>query len=101
MVLKEEHFAAMQINWDDKIANMKTIAEEINIGMESFVFIDDDKLNREMIKGALPGVLVVDLPEDPAARTKLYEVFKYALEERQGLELERYTEEDALIFWWD
>ncbi len=68
MILKEKHFAAMQINWDDKISNMKAIAEEINIGLDSLVFIDDDKLNREMIRDALPEVLVVDLPED----TSLY-----------------------------
>jgi len=66
MILKEEHFAAIQINWDDKISNMKAIAEELNIGLDSFVFIDDDKLNREMVRDALPEVLVVDLPEDPS-----------------------------------
>ena len=64
MVLKEEHFAAMQINWNDKISNMKAIAEEISIGTDSLVFIDDDKLSREIIRKALPEVLVVDLPED-------------------------------------
>ncbi len=66
MILKEKHFSSMQINWDDKISNMKAIAEDINIGLESLVFIDDDKLNREMVKDALPEVFVVDLPEDPS-----------------------------------
>lgn len=66
MILKEKHFAAMKINWTDKISNMKAIAEEINIGMDSLVFIDDDKLNREMINDALPEVFVVDLPDDPS-----------------------------------
>ena len=70
MILKEKHFSAMQINWDDKISNMKAIAEEINIGLESLVFIDDDKLNREMVKGALPEVYVVDLPEDTSLYVK-------------------------------
>lgn len=70
MILKEEHFAAMQINWDDKISNMKAIAKEINIGLDSLVFIDDNKLNREMVKKALPKVLVVDLPEDPSLYLK-------------------------------
>lgn len=70
MVLKENHFAAMQINWDDKISNMRAVAEEINIGLDSLVFIDDDKMNREMIKDALPEVLVVDLPEDPSMYLK-------------------------------
>jgi len=43
MVLREEHFASMRINWDDKISNIKAIAEEINIGLDSMIFIDDDK----------------------------------------------------------
>ena len=68
MALKEEHFAAMQINWSDKVSNMKAIADELNIGIESMVFIDDGKLNREMVKSSLPEVLVVDLPDD----TSLY-----------------------------
>ena len=64
MLLKEDNFAAMQINWDDKIANMKAIAEELNIGTDSFVFIDDDKANRQMIKEAFPEINVVEMPED-------------------------------------
>ena len=66
MILKEKHFASMKINWNGKVANMKAISEELNIGLDSFVFIDDDKLNREMIKSAFPQVEVVDLPEDPS-----------------------------------
>ena len=70
MILKEEHFASMQVNWNDKISNMKAIAEEINIGMDSLVFVDDDKLNREMIREEFPEVLVVELPDDPALYLK-------------------------------
>ena len=70
MVLREEHFTAMQINWEDKISNMKALAEEINIDMDSFVFIDDDKGSREMVKNALPEVLVVDLPVDSSSYLK-------------------------------
>jgi len=66
MVLKEKHFAAMQINWNDKISNMKAIAGQINIGLDSLVFIDDSKVNREVIKKAFPEILVIDLPDDPA-----------------------------------
>lgn len=69
-VLKEEHFAAMRINWDDKIVNMKSLAAEINIGLDSFVFLDDDTVNREFVRAALPEVMVVDLPEDPALYVK-------------------------------
>lgn len=70
MVLKEKHFASIKINWDDKVFNMKVIAEDINIGLDSIVFFDDDKLNREIIRVALPEVKVVDLPEDPSLYLK-------------------------------
>jgi FkbH-like protein len=66
MVLKEGHFASMQVNWNDKVSNMKAIAEELNIGLDSLVFIDDDRMNREMVREALPEVLVVELPDDPS-----------------------------------
>src|SRR3989344_1061154 len=70
MILKENHFASIKINWDSKISNMKTIAEEINIGLDSLVFFDDNKLNREIIRTALPEVKVVDLPDDPSLYLK-------------------------------
>jgi FkbH-like protein len=66
MVLSKKHFAAAQINWDDKVTNMRRLAEELNIGLESFVFVDDDSYNREMVREALPMVQVIDLPLDPA-----------------------------------
>jgi FkbH-like protein len=68
MVLKEEHFAAMRINWNDKVANMKSLAEEINIGLDSMVFFDDDHLNRGLVNEFIPEVTVVDMP----ANTSLY-----------------------------
>lgn len=66
MVLKENNFAAVRVNWNDKISNMRSIAQELNIGLDSMVFFDDDKLNREMVRHALPDVLVVELHDDPA-----------------------------------
>lgn len=70
MILKENHFASMQINWNDKISNMNAIAKELNIGLDGIVYFDDDKLNREMIRSALPEVKVVDLPEDQSLYLK-------------------------------
>ena len=87
MILRENHFAAMKINWDDKISNMMAIAEELNIGVDSFVFFDDDKLNRIMVKDALPEVLVVDTPDDPALCLK-------TLMEINDFNIFRITEED-------
>src|SRR5258706_2302128 len=41
MILKENHFAAMRINWKDKVENLKDLAKELNIGLDSMVFLDD------------------------------------------------------------
>ena len=66
MVLREENFATMKINWSDKLSNMKEIAEELNIGLESIVYFDDDPINRELMLKAIPQIMTVSLPEDPS-----------------------------------
>lgn len=66
MVLREEHFATMKINWSDKISNMKEIAQELNIGLDSIVYFDDDPINRELMSKAIPQVKTIDLPDDPS-----------------------------------
>src|SRR5918996_421091 len=70
MVLRENNFASIKINWNDKISNTKAIAEELNIGLDSLVYFDDDPVNRELISSALPEVMTVDLPKDPALYTQ-------------------------------
>lgn len=64
MILREEHFASMRINWNDKVSNMKEIANELNIGTDSMIFLDDDPVNREYMRLSIPQVLTVELPED-------------------------------------
>jgi len=71
MILKKEHFACLKINWDDKVTNMKEIAEELNFGLDYMVFFDDDPVNREFVKTRLPQVLTVDLPKDPSQYSKI------------------------------
>lgn len=70
MVLKEKNFAAVRVNWGDKSENMREIAEELNIGLDSFVFLDDDPTNREIMRGILPEVETPDLPPDPSDYAK-------------------------------
>ncbi len=65
MVLKREHFSAMRINWQDKATNMRELADELNIGMDSMVFLDDNPAERELVKQLLPEVTVPDFPEKP------------------------------------
>lgn len=75
MILHEENFASIRINWSDKVSNMKEIAEELNIGLDSMAFFDDDPVNREYMTLNLPEVLTVNLPSDPALYTPtLYDI---------------------------
>jgi FkbH-like protein len=60
--LREEHFAALRINWHNKADNIREMAEELNIGLDSFVFLDDSPSERELVKRFLPEVAVPDFP---------------------------------------
>jgi FkbH-like protein len=68
MVLKRDHFAAERVNWQDKATNLRELAAELGLGIDSFVFIDDNPVERDWVAQALPEVAVPDLPEDPASR---------------------------------
>lgn len=66
MVLRERHFAAIVVNWMPKHENMQHLADEINIGLDSMVFADDNPAEREIIRQMLPQVRTLDLPANPA-----------------------------------
>lgn len=87
MMLRPEHFAAIRINWQDKATNMTELAEELNIGLDSMVFIDDDLANRSLIQAVLPQVDILPLPSDPALYFKCLLSYK-------GLNYLEFTEED-------
>jgi FkbH-like protein len=70
MILRENHFACFKINWNDKVSNMKEIAQELNIGLDSIVYFDDDPVNREFVKKVLPEINTIDLPKDPSLFSK-------------------------------
>jgi FkbH-like protein len=70
MVLKKEHFAVIKANWQDKDKNILEIAEELNINTDSFIFLDDDPVNRELVRMKFPEVYVPEFslpPENYAA----------------------------------
>jgi FkbH-like protein len=66
MLLREEHIAVFQANWEDKASNLVGIAKALNIGVEALVFLDDNPAERALIRQALPQVAVPELPRDPA-----------------------------------
>jgi FkbH-like protein len=65
MILRSQHFAALRINWTDKSQNLREIAQELNIGIDSLAFLDDNPFEREQVRAALPEVTVIDLPQNP------------------------------------
>lgn len=68
MLLKSDDFAASAINWDPKPENIRKIAAELNLGLDSFVFLDDSPHEREAMRRLCPEVSVPEMPADPAER---------------------------------
>ncbi|MEZ0263619.1 MAG: HAD-IIIC family phosphatase [Phycisphaerae bacterium] len=65
MILRPDHFAVVRANWDDKATSLRAIAAELNIGIDSLAFIDDNPVERQWVAEQVPEVTVIDLPADP------------------------------------
>lgn len=65
MILKKHNFVSWRINWEDKASNIKSILKELNLGLSSVIFIDDNAVERDWVRQSLPEVLVPDWPNDP------------------------------------
>ena len=88
MILRENNFACVKINWDNKVTNLHKIAEELNIGLDSMVFFDDEPINQEYVRESLPGVLVIDLPKDSSQYAQI-------ITEMKEFDILKITEEDT------
>ncbi len=90
MVLKREDFAAERIDWKPKTENIRSLAAELNIGLDSFVFLDVNPAEREEMRSLCPEVEVADFPKDtsrlPEVITDIYNKYFLSL---------RFTAEDA------
>jgi FkbH-like protein len=62
--LRNEHIIIKKINWDDKASNIKKIAQELNIGLDSIVFIDDSDFELEFVNDQLPDVKTLRVPSN-------------------------------------
>lgn len=65
MLLRPKDFSAIRINWIDKAQNLRDIATELNVGIDSLAFLDDNPVERQRIRLELPEVTVIELPVDP------------------------------------
>ncbi len=66
MCLRKSDFVAWRINWRDKAENLLSLAEELNLGLDSFVFLDDSLQERDQVRQLLPDVYTPDLPTSPS-----------------------------------
>ena len=66
MPLTREHFSAWRVNWRPKSENLKSIAQELKLGLDSFIFVDDNPVECAEVEANCPEVLTLQLPEDPA-----------------------------------
>lgn len=66
MVLRKSDFVAWKINWRDKAENLLGLAEDLNLGLDSFVFLDDSPQERDQVRQLLPQVYTPDLPTSPS-----------------------------------
>ena len=89
MVLKERHFAATRINWNDKAQNFRELAEELNIGLDAMVFLDDDPTNRALVRALVPEVETPELPSHPSDYVHFFNTLPY-------FESDAITDEDKL-----
>ncbi len=87
MVLNASHIAAFVANWDDKASNLRRIASQLNIGLDSLVFADDSPFERNIVRRELPEVQVPELPDDPA-------LYATCLSDAGYFEAVQVTEED-------
>ena len=87
MPLKLSDISYFVANWDRKDKNIVQIATQLNIGLDSLVFVDNDPAEREIVRQNLPEVAVIDLPNDPSDYTR-------ALSGFAGFETLLITDED-------
>jgi FkbH-like protein len=87
MVLRLDDFSGWRINWEDKAGNVRSLVSELNLGLHSAVFIDDNPIERSRVREALPEVMVPEWPED-----KL--LYRQALQSLTCFDAPAITEED-------
>ena len=87
MHLKPSDFAAMKINWNNKSENIVEICKELNLGLSSIVFIDDNPAERDEVRMSLPDVSVPEIGNDPSEYVKILDLNQFFIH-HDGLTVE-------------
>ena len=89
MLVGPDSFSVLKINWQDKVTNIKAIADELNIGTDAIAFLDDNAAERLWVRQSLPEVCVIELGDDPMTfadalrRTPVFERLGLSSEDKQ------------------
>ena len=114
MVLRLEDISVFVANWNNKADNIRYIQEVLNIGFDSMVFLDDNPMERSIVRGNIPNITVPELPDDPALylsylnRLNLFEIasisendqkrtLQYQIEAKRKIEMKNYTNEEDFL----
>ncbi len=73
MLIKRDNLVSWRINWNSKSENIKSLASELNLGLDSFIFIDDNPVECADVEINCPDVLTLRLPQNPASFTPFLE----------------------------
>lgn len=97
MLIRSRHLAAVQIGWKTKAEGLIAMAGELNLGLDSFIFVDDSPFECEGVARALPQVEVLALPSDPAdyvaALNGVSRLERHALTEEDGARSRYYADD--------
>jgi FkbH-like protein len=89
MVLKRADISVFVANWEDKASGIRRIRDELNIALDSMLFLDDNPFERNLVRELLPDVIVPELPEDPSgvvaylSQLNLFETTAFSAEDGQ------------------
>ena len=103
MILRLEDFSMFVANWEDKAGNIRSIQKNLNIGMDSLVFLDDNPFERNLVRSMIPEITVPELPEDPALYLQylrslgLFETASYSAEDAGRTQQYRQQAERAVF----
>lgn len=114
MILRLDDIAVFMANWDTKVENIRRIQAILNIGFDSMVFLDDNPFERDMVRTAIPGITVPELPEDPGEYLEflygenLFETVSYSegdkdrtkqyqIESRRAIQRASFADEDEYL----
>jgi FkbH-like protein len=76
-ILKLEHFSAFRANWEPKHLNIQSIAQELSLGVDSFVFADDNPAEREIVRSQIPGIAVPEIGNEVTRYAEIIQAGRY------------------------